>query len=383
MNINFYLDQGNIYCRCYPKPYSECKFYIGKKVDPKLWSKAKGRMMVSAKGAQPINKYLDAVEAFIDTEVLKARTEMRPLSGLELKVMLHTQFIAGPEEQPKEYTLKQFVQYFLETRSVSPGTLKGYRSKLASLLKHFPNLDFPGITMKWRVESEKVLQQHYKINNIHKTYSILKDLLNLADELGVYKISVQRNKKWLPRQEAVENVYLTEEEIDRMYTYPFDAKLRKAVDLFILGCETGQRFSDFSRINKSMVVVMGETRMIRLVTQKSGLRKKSVSIPITPRMDEILERSPSLSMQKLNEYIKEAARIAGIENWDQISSHTPRRSYATNKVLKGVNISLIMAVTGHDTEKEFWKYVKVNDLMAAIEINKANSADRLLARNGS
>lgn len=371
MNINFYLDQGNIYLRCYPKPYSECKFYLGQKVDPKLWSKSKGRMMVSAKGAQAVNKYIDAVESFIESEVLKARTEMRPLSGFELKAMLHIQFIAGPEEKPKEYNLEQFMDYFLETRSVTAGTRNGYRSKLRSVMKHFPGLDFPGITMKWRVESEKILQQHYKINNIHKTYVILKDLLNLADELGVYKIDVQRNKKWLPRQEAVDNIYLTEQEIDQLYSYNFEPRLRKAVDLFVLGCETGQRYSDFSRINKSMVVVMGDTRMIRLITQKSGLRKKSVSIPITARMDEILERSPSLTMQKLNEYIKEAARIAGLDKWDRITSHTPRRSYATNQVLKGTNTQLIMAVTGHDTEKEFWKYVKVKDLMAAVEIQKA------------
>ncbi len=48
------------------------------------------------------------------------------------------------------------------------------------------------------------------------------------------------------------------------------------------------------------------------------------------------------------------------EKWELISSHTARRSAATNMYLTGrMNTYEIMAITGHTTEKSFFKYIKI------------------------
>ena len=49
-----------------------------------------------------------------------------------------------------------------------------------------------------------------------------------------------------------------------------------------------------------------------------------------------------------------------MSKWEMVSSHTARRSFATNEYLNGTSTLTIMAVTGHRTEKAFLKYIKVS-----------------------
>jgi integrase len=42
---------------------------------------------------------------------------------------------------------------------------------------------------------------------------------------------------------------------------------------------------------------------------------------------------------------------------DMLSSHTARRSFATNSYTAGIPISSIMTVTGHSSERNFRKYL--------------------------
>ena len=45
--------------------------------------------------------------------------------------------------------------------------------------------------------------------------------------------------------------------------------------------------------------------------------------------------------------------------YEFISSHTARRSFATNEFKAGVlTIGEIMSITGHKTEKSFYKYIR-------------------------
>ena len=85
-----------------------------------------------------------------------------------------------------------------------------------------------------------------------------------------------------------------------------------------------------------------------------------------------------ISDQRFNDYIKEAAKLSGLtkkegvtrteggvtrteykEQWELITSHTGRRSFATNAYKRGIPTITIMAITGHKTEKAFLKYIKI------------------------
>ena len=91
--------------------------------------------------------------------------------------------------------------------------------------------------------------------------------------------------------------------------------------------------------------------------------------------------------QKVNKYIKEIGKIAGIDNsieileykglakekritpkYNLICTHTARRSAATNMLLSGMKPFEVMKITGHKTEKDFFKYIRVSNEESAKNI---------------
>ena len=116
-------------------------------------------------------------------------------------------------------------------------------------------------------------------------------------------------------------------------------------------------------------------------TQKTGTK---VVIPIHPVVREIIDRgydfNTTMPDQKINKYIKEIARLAGITDkvtinrniagknteetffkYELVTTHTARRSFATNAYKAGVPTIAIMKITGHTRETTFLKYIKVSE----------------------
>ena len=178
--------------------------------------------------------------------------------------------------------------------------------------------------------------------------------------------------------EDVDNVYLNEKELKQLK----DADLSKTPyldrvrDWFLLLAWTGCRFSDLEKIAKA-------DAKKGFVTFKQYKTNNKVTIPLHSEVIEILEKYdfnlPSeISNQKFNEYIKKVCRLAKLnskesttrtiggvlktetfEKWELVTSHTGRRSFCTNMYKMGVPTYTIMAVSGHNTEKAFLKYIKV------------------------
>jgi integrase len=92
----------------------------------------------------------------------------------------------------------------------------------------------------------------------------------------------------------------------------------------------------------------------------------------------------TISEQVFNRYIKEAAMAAGMTETGRllnepkaalnecITSHTARRSFATNYYLDGFPTMDLMKITGHKTEKAFLRYIKISKLDAAKRMAEHN-----------
>ena len=138
--------------------------------------------------------------------------------------------------------------------------------------------------------------------------------------------------------EQVDAVYLTNEEVTRVAELPLCGSHGLVRDIFIIGCHTGMRFSDYSRLSMDDI----SDGVIHLITQKC---KTPVDIPVHPRVMAILKKYngsiPKISGQKFNVYIKDVCKEAGInesilvrrsgkhiryEKWELVSSHTARRT---------------------------------------------------------
>ena len=212
----------------------------------------------------------------------------------------------------------------------------------------------------------------YKTNMKGTQIKNLKAAMNAAYKEGRHNNTAYQNFR--KPQEEVDGVYLTEDELDALYALPLTGYKAKARDIFLVGCYTAMRWSDYSRLEEKDVT----DDTIFFTHKKTGYR---VSIPLHPIVKEILERYggrvPDISDQKLNTYIKRVCHDAGIiqpvtrvymkggrrieevlPKCDLVSSHTARRTAATNMYKSGVPAYNIMLITGHTSEATFRRYIK-------------------------
>lgn len=171
-------------------------------------------------------------------------------------------------------------------------------------------------------------------------------------------------------------------------------RLDRTRDLLLIGCHTGLRFSDFTRITPGHIITQQGVRLIQLTAGKTD---GTVVIPLHPTLDKVLSKygyhAPKISNQKLNLFLKELAKLAGFTNeivlkeatggrvrertvqkWEVVSTHTCRRSFASNYYHKYPEmINEIRAITGHTTERQFRAYIIADQIEGAVRFAKAIS----------
>ena len=188
-----------------------------------------------------------------------------------------------------------------------------------------------------------------------------------------------------PRDTEAKKIWLNSQEIEALSALPLPPRspLRKALDIFLIGCYTGQRFSDYRQLSLTDVVIFdfdGEAcYAFRKKQKKTGAE---VYIPIIkPEVLRILERwggsLPTLSNSLLNREIKTLCRMAGIDEpvkvveriggrervrvvpkYELVASHTARRSFITQCYLEGRLTEMqIRSISGHRSSHSFRRYL--------------------------
>lgn len=278
--------------------------------------------------------------------------------------------------------------------------------------KHYP-VNFDTITLDFfykyidYLKKDIPLQQDpkkkgLKRNTIAKDINLLKAVLNVAVYMPGNMVTVMdyKNPEFVFSEEETDNVYLTEKEVIKLYNHDFsdNKRLEQIRDLFVFGCFTGLRFSDYSNVQPENIREIDGELFIAMNTQKTG---EHVVIPCNPIILKIFDRYQrnnnrlprAVSNQKFNAYVKEACEKAMLTETGRlstelkkplhecVSSHTARRSFATNLYLQGYPTIEIMKITGHKTEKAFLKYIKVTKLDAAKRLSehiKKNWSEKIL-----
>lgn len=256
-------------------------------------------------------------------------------------------------------------------------------------------IDFADITESFKNDFVTYLfAQNFADSYVHKILTTLKMFLRDAwkrginDNQGFEKIGLTVTKR------GADNIYLNEREVETLASLDLsdNERLDRVRDLFLIGCFTGLRFSDFSAVapeNIRMIEHAGKEVECLVMTAKKT--KQRVVIPlVNPALRAILEKygnkaPKAITNQKLNEYLKELARLAGFtesvevnefragrhekklyQKWELVTSHTARRSFATNAFKRGLPAADIMKFTGHTTERQFMKYIKVTNEENAV-----------------
>ncbi len=241
---------------------------------------------------------------------------------------------------------------------------------------------------------------NYMDSTKYQYASLIKAIMNSALEDGCSRNNIQNSKGFVThRQSSIfRRVYLTREEIAALAGLDLKGNraMEKVRDVFLVGCYTGQRFSDYSSMCIDEIETIDiegtEFKALRKVQRKTG---RTVVIPILD--DGLLDiiqrwggRLPKVSISDLNVRIKTLCRMAGVkgeisipcsragsssrikkQKYELVSSHTARRSYITNLYMEGrLSTEQIRSISGHSSEDSFKRYLCHNLEDEAKEIIK-------------
>lgn len=294
------------------------------------------------------------------------------------------------EEQKQANSLFRYIENFIDKAPkrkhretgclLSPNNIQQYRATYKHLQafaesNRKKDFIFADITQKFYDKFVTYLQGlGFTQNSVGKHIRVLKLMLNEAPR----ELREQANyEKFHVFTEETDTIHLNEAELQQLKDVNFgDAQyLDRVRDWFLLLAWTGSRFSDLEKIGKTDI----KDGFISFRQQKTNTK---VVIPLHPVVVEVLEKydyqmPEPISNQRFNEYIKEACKAALIDSTESVtvtvggvkqtttqpkhelvSSHTGRRSFATNMYERGLPSLMIMAITGHKTEKSFLKYIK-------------------------
>jgi len=364
------------------------KYSTGEKINPKFWNYENQR----AKETRLFKEYPE-FNARLNDCAEKARSAYRKIMNDGESVTLSNlrkelDSTYKKQEKAQKMDLFGFIEKFIiETTGIrSVGTTKAYQNAL-NLLKNYCRdknckIDFDSIDMSFYNSYTKYLIEDLDLaqNTVGNKIKNLKVFMGEAYERGLHKNLEFRSRKFKKTTEETDKIYLNLKELEKIYKHDLSTnkKLERVRDLFIIGCFTGLRFSDFIHLSKGNII---DDNKIRIRTQKT---KDTVIIPLHPYVREILEKyewniPDPISNQKMNKYLKEIGEDAKIKGKIQItitkggelkkdthnkfkliSTHTARRSFASNCYLAGISAITIMKITGHKSESSFLKYIRIS-----------------------
>ena len=385
-----YLNNGT-------KRYKPLKYSTGLKILPYYWNdkpiyRAKQTRNFSYEN---FNTLLDNIENAIINFHRKLKNDRIIPTPEKLRHELN--ILLGKGAQTGKMNLVSFADIIINEstngarltkkgKRISPLTIKGYKTTLNHLKKYQEEInkevDLDSVNLKFhKMFTEYFSKENYSTNTIGKNIKNVKVFLKEAYKRGITKNQDFLDEDFRVIEEETEQIYLNDSELKKIYELKLtnNKKLEKVRDLFIVGCYTGLRFSDLKQI-KPLNFTQNETQL-KIKTQKTG---ELVIIPLHWTIKEIIskhngELPPPISNQKMNKYLKDIGKDAGIDNLEStsitkgglrvdktfekyklITVHTARRSFATNMFLNDVPTISIMKITGHKTEKSFLRYIRIS-----------------------
>ncbi len=350
----------------------------------------------------------DTFKEFKQYIQIEAVTGSQDMSNAHLQTLIDK--FNNIKKGQKPETLNSYIDKYIEEiekgerltnakKSIfSPHTIKAYRSFQTQFNNYQKgrkrNLNFNDITIDFYDDFVNFFyDKNYSPNSVGKLIKILKIIMREAREEGHHQNGEFERKKFKVITIPTREIYLTEEELRRLFNIRLHNHKSHALarDIFLVGCYTAQRFSDYSRIRLSDVKENEGGKVIELTQQKTGER---VVIPCRTELLEVLKKignnPPPIWEQKVNKYIKTVARAAKIKNnvtketlkgglktitqeekCNLIKTHTARRTGCTLMYLQKnpiIPVHDIMKISGHKTEKEFLKYIRVSQEETALRL---------------
>lgn len=378
-------------------------YAIGYSVLPIYWDDKKYRVknVVAVRDSNDINDLIRDLESELERFVVECDSKQLPITNNVLKehldVFTNKKKIDYKEDvrvdlfrSIENHNIRKEKELPKPRKGELNQTVKSYRQTYKQL-KEFTydtgyNLDFETVDEEFYAEfidymSNKTKKNgdFYKLNTIGKHIKNLKTFMNDALYIGLH--GNIKHKRFKVLNEITTAIYLTKEELNKMNCLDLEEKhLSHARDLFIIGCEIGQRIGDYHDLNMHEIKTKNGEKYFVVKQEKTN---KTVWCHINKVIETIINERyqgkvpPKISEQKLNDYIKIVGEKAGINEEIKVEStiggkptvmlvpkyklimgHSARRTFCTLKFQAGMPVHDIKELSAHSTDKEFFKYIR-------------------------
>ena len=233
---------------------------------------------------------------------------------------------------------------------------------------------------------------------IGKQLSFLKWFLRWAFKKGVHQNNAYDSYKPKLKSTQKKIIFLTWDELNRLREFKIPSNkqaLERVRDVFLFQCFTGLRYSDVFNLRRSDIkgdhievttVKTSDSLIIELNNHSKAILDKYKDVPF--ENDKVL---PVITNQKMNDYLKELAELAGIDEpvrqtyykgneriddvtpkYALLGTHAGRRTFICNALALGIPPQVVMKWTGHSDYKAMKPYIDIADDIKANAMSKFN-----------
>ena len=367
------------------------QYHVGISIEPKQWSKKNHKVHSGVTDSAIHNDKLQSIRSAAMLEYSNFNNKSKTFTLEYLKQFLDDKFKYGKTNP--EFIEDYFIEYMNDkvkrVDERTSATYKTFYTHLQALQQHYKikiaytdlNQDFYNKFIDYFVDVEK--HENRTIKDKH--LSALSSFLNWSVSKDYITKNPYSHTKFPFKISPADTVSLNESELNILYNLDLKSeRLDRVRDIFCLECFCGVRYSDMSKVLPENL----KGNHLDIITQKTSeplhipLRKEALNL-IHKYFDKQLA-FPTLSNQKLNDYIKELCELAGFneqialmsfsgktkttevfEKFKLISTHTARRTFATLSYLRGIDPFVIMKITGHKDLKTFQIYLRLDHLQVS------------------
>ena len=235
-------------------------------------------------------------------------------------------------------------------------------------------------------------------STIGKQLSFLKWFLRWAFKKGVHQNNAYDSYKPKLKSTQKKIIFLTWEELNKLREFEIPAAkqaLDRVRDVFLFQCFTGLRYSDVFNLRRSDIkgdhievttVKTSDSLIIELNNHSTAILDKYKDVAFED--DKVL---PIITNQKMNDYLKELAELAGIDEpvrqtyyrgnecidevtpkYALLGTHAGRRTFICNALALGIPPQVVMKWTGHSDYKAMKPYIDIADDIKANAMSKFN-----------
>ena len=356
----------------------------GLTVKSKDWISGSGCVASSSKFHQVINKHLQDIAHMVKDAFEKMKFSLGEFSLDEL-----VERVKGKDTPPE--TLMEYIDNRIENYKTRIGIdlaqttfyryqrVQRYMQQFLADKKKLRNIPLSRVDLSFIDEFYLFLRkeigncQNSSVSLLHCLKSILNDPL----KKGVIRVNPFYDFKF--GRVAVNRDYLTMEEIKTIQQLDgLSEAVERNRDQFLLACYTGLSYSDIVTLKR--IHIMEEADGSCSIMKAREKSNQMSFIPLLPYAEKIFQKySPTgkcgdfkwkvVSNQKLNQSLKEIAKLAGIEK--NIFMHLGRHTFATTVTLSnGVPIETVGKMLGHSTLKHTQIYAKVVASKVKLDMQK-------------